>query len=158
MVWANKQNLKAILRYALRRQTWSPFSPDPVEFVRLNFDFHPKTVRTWLQENGFAVERQLTVSHFRLALLKRLLPVNALVGMDSLAQLTGDWWQLTPSVFARARALGETPYAPQEAFFCCPNCGHFPLEEESEALICSQCQHHWSFRDGIYDFREPLET
>ncbi len=156
--YANKQNLKAILRYALRRQTWSPFSPEPVEFVRLNFDFHPKTVRAWLQGNGFVVERQLTVSHFRLGLLKRLLPVNALVEMDSLAQLTGDWWQLTPSVFARARAVGETPRALQDAFFCCPTCGHSPLEEGIQAMVCSQCQRQWAFRDGIYDFREPLDT
>jgi SAM-dependent methyltransferase len=156
--YANKQNLKAILRYALRRQTWSPFSPEPVEFVRLNFDFHPKTVRAWLQGNGFVLERQLTVSHFRLGLFKRLLPVKALVEMDSWAQLTGDWWQLTPSVFARARAVGETPLAPQDTFFCCPTCGHFPLEEGIQAMICPQCQRQWAFRDGIYDFREPLDT
>jgi len=156
--YANKQNLKAILRYALRRQAWSPFSPEPVEFVRLNFDFHPKTVRTWLQEKRFVVERQLTVSHFRLGLFKRLLPVNTLVAMDSLAQLTGDWWQLTPSVFARARAIGETPHASPGTFFRCPTCGHFPLEEGLEAIICPQCQRHWAFRNGIYDFREPLET
>ena len=156
--YANKQNLKAILRYALRRQTWSPFSPEPVEFVRLNFDFHPKTVRAWLQGNGFVLERQLTVSHFRLGLFKRLLPVKALVEMDSWAQLTGDWWQLTPSVFAQARAVGETPRAPQDTFFCCPTCGHFPLEEGIQAMICPQCQRQWAFRDGIYDFREPLDT
>ncbi len=28
--YANKQNLKAILRYLLRRQKWSPFSSDPL--------------------------------------------------------------------------------------------------------------------------------
>ena len=39
--FANKQNLKAIFRYLLRRQAWSPFSPEPVEFAPLNFDFHP---------------------------------------------------------------------------------------------------------------------
>jgi len=47
--YANKQNLKAILRFVLRRQTWSPFSPEPVEFTELNFDFHPKAVRAWLK-------------------------------------------------------------------------------------------------------------
>jgi ubiquinone/menaquinone biosynthesis C-methylase UbiE len=30
--YASKHNLKAILRYLLRRQDWSPFSPQPVEF------------------------------------------------------------------------------------------------------------------------------
>jgi hypothetical protein len=32
-------------------------------------------VRAWLQVTGFLVERQLTVSHFRIGLLKRLVPL-----------------------------------------------------------------------------------
>ena len=72
--FASKLNLKAILRYFLRKQEWSPFTPEQVEFVPLNFDFHPKTVRIWLDEVGFEIERQLTVSHFRIGLLKRLVP------------------------------------------------------------------------------------
>ncbi|MBE0699386.1 MAG: class I SAM-dependent methyltransferase, partial [Anaerolineaceae bacterium] len=87
--FANKQNLKSILRYALRQQGWNPFSPEPVEFAPLNFDFHPATVRSWLTCSGFNVERQLTVSHFRIGLLKRVVPTRMLVKMDSLAQLTG---------------------------------------------------------------------
>jgi SAM-dependent methyltransferase len=102
--YANKHNLKSILRYALRRQSWSPFSPEPVEFAPLNFDFHPATMRAWLQVTGFAVERQLTVSHFRIGLLKRLVPLGILVRADALAQLTGDLWQVSPSVFVRAKA------------------------------------------------------
>ena len=69
--FANKLNLKSVLRYATGRQSWNPFSPEPVEFAALNFDFHPATVRTWLEDTGFVIERQLTVSHFRIGLLKR---------------------------------------------------------------------------------------
>ena len=120
--FANKQNFKSILRYALRRQSWSPFSPEPIEFAPLNFDFHPATVRSWLNLAGFAVERQLTVSHFRVGWMKRFIPLGLLVGMDSLAQLSGGWWQLSPSVFVRNRAVGETALAPEGAFFRCPVC------------------------------------
>jgi len=101
--YANKRNLKAILRWAIRRQGWSPFTADPVEFAALNFDFHPIAVVDWLKRAGFDVERQLTVSHFRLGLLKRLLPVRLLVWLDAAAQWTGALWQLSPSVFVRAR-------------------------------------------------------
>ena len=31
--FANKKNLKAIFRYLLRRQNWSPFTPEPIEFA-----------------------------------------------------------------------------------------------------------------------------
>jgi ubiquinone/menaquinone biosynthesis C-methylase UbiE len=51
--YANKLNLKAIARYVLRRQTWSPFRREAVEFAALNFDFHPQAVRTWLRECSF---------------------------------------------------------------------------------------------------------
>jgi ubiquinone/menaquinone biosynthesis C-methylase UbiE len=82
--YANKRNIKAILRYLFRRQDWSPFSLEPVEFIELNFVFHPKAVRAWLKDTNFEIQRQLTVSHFRLNLLKRLIPLKLLVGMDSL--------------------------------------------------------------------------
>lgn len=150
--FASKQNLKAILRYWLRRQSWSPFDPEQVEFAALNFDFHPKTIRKWLHEKGFSIERQLTVSHYRIGLLKRLVPLKLLVAMDSAAQLTGNWWQLTPSVFVRSRAEGDSPIAAPGSFFRCPQCGYFLVEDEQE-LVCQDCHRKWGVQDGIYDFR-----
>jgi len=156
--FANKRNLKSILRYALRRQTWNPFSPEPIEFAPLNFDFHPLTVRSWLQVTGFAIERQLTVSHFRMSLLKRLIPLKWLVKMDSLAQLTGEMWQLTPSVFVRARALSDNQAGAQQPqtdgnFFRCPACGHAPLADTPPELVCPACETRFPVIDGIYDLR-----
>jgi SAM-dependent methyltransferase len=171
--FANKQNLKAILRYAFRRQAWSPFSLEPVEFATLNFDFHPRGVRAWLESCGFAVERQLTVSHFRVGALKRLVPLNVLASLDALVQLTGNWWQLSPSVFIRARAVGEpssthpgdelaslADYPPADAIsalpigiFKCPACGHSPLDEGKEIVTCPNCGRRWPVEGGIYDFR-----
>jgi ubiquinone/menaquinone biosynthesis C-methylase UbiE len=150
--FANKRNLKSILRYFLRQQTWSPFSPEPVEFAPLNFDFHPETVRAWLRLSGFTVERQLTVSHFRIGLFKRLLPLKLLVWMDSLAQHTGDAWQLSPSVFTRNRALGEPATAPQGAFFRCPTCASDLVDTPPE-ITCPGCGKVYPVVDGIYDFR-----
>jgi len=151
--FANKHNLKAIARYTFRQQAWSPFTPEPVEFAALNFDFHPKTVRGWLEENSFHVERQLTVSHFRVGALKRLTPARLLVGMDALMQWTGNWWQLSPSVFVRAMATGDSPTAAPGTFFRCPECEYSPLEESPEAMVCQTCGRRWAIHDGIYDFR-----
>jgi uncharacterized protein YbaR (Trm112 family) len=156
--YANKQNLKSILRYTFRRQGWSPFSPEPVEFVPLNFDFHPATIRAWLQATGFVVERQLTVSHFRVGWLKRLVPLGILARADGLASLTGDLWQLTPSVFVRsqARPLAEVAQRLEEGFFRCPACGHAPLEDTPPELVCPACGKRYPVVDGIYDLRaEP---
>ena len=151
--YANKQNLKAILRYAFRRQTWSPYTLEMVEFEKLNFDFHPRAVRGWLKESGFALERQLAVSYFRLGGLKRIVPLKLLLGLDSMAQLTGNWWQLSPSVFTRNQARGETPVASPEAFFKCPACGASHLEQRGDRVICEGCSREWPMIEGIYDFR-----
>jgi len=156
--YANKQNLKAILRYLLRRQSWNPFNPEPVEFAALNFDFHPRAIRAWLRQNDFEIQRQLTVSHFRLGALKRLVPLRLLVSMDALAQWSGGLWQLTPSVFVRAAAVGETPQAAQDVLFRCPECEHYPLDESAEILHCPSCDRRYAVRDGIYDFRKPIEA
>ncbi|GAP11922.1 methylase [Bellilinea caldifistulae] len=150
--FANKQNLKAILRYWLRRQTWSPFSPEPVEFAPLNFDFHPATVRSWLHQCGFAIERTLTVSHFRFDLLKRLIPLPILVGMDSLAQWSGNWWQLSPSVFVGCRAKKDSPSRPVNGFFACPVC-QTPLEDTPPLITCPNCARQYPVENQIYDFR-----
>ncbi|HKZ54595.1 MAG TPA: class I SAM-dependent methyltransferase [Anaerolineales bacterium] len=105
--YANKRNLKAIARWLLGKQSWSPFDRSPVEFARLNFDFHPSAVRSWLKQAGFRLRRQRTVSHFRHPLLKRLIPLPVLVALDSALQASGAWFQLTPSVFVRAEAMRE---------------------------------------------------
>jgi ubiquinone/menaquinone biosynthesis C-methylase UbiE len=151
--FANKQNLKAILRYALRQQSWSPFSQEPVEFAELNFDFHPAAVRAWLQQAGFEVQQQRTVSHFRIGLIKKMLPTELLVRLDAAIQPTGAWWQLTPSVFVAAQAVGDTPVNTGEEIFCCPTCGSSALEASTTVLHCTNCAHDWPIVDGIYDFR-----
>lgn len=156
--YANKRNLKAILRYVFRRQKWNPFTTEPIEFAALNFDFHPNAVRGWLNEAGFSIERQLTVSHFRIGLLKRIVPLSILVGLDSLAQWSGNAWQLTPSVFVRSRAVAGPPATPLPAsplqFFRCIQCHHTPLDPAPEFLACPACGTQYSIREGIYDFRE----
>ncbi|HEY5270082.1 MAG TPA: class I SAM-dependent methyltransferase [Anaerolineales bacterium] len=154
--YANKRNLKAILRFALRLQTWSPFALEPVEFAPLNFDFHPKAMHSWMEDAGFRTERILAVSHFRIGLLKRIVPPGLLAGFDSVFQWTGALWQFTPSVFIKSRVkagrTGSIPADPK-AFFKCPECGHAPLTGAEQQISCPACKRKWNISDGIYDFR-----
>ena len=165
--FANKLNLKAILRYVLGRQKWSPFTLEPVEFVELNFDFHPKAICNWLKELGFSIDKTLTLSHFRVGVLKRVVPTSILVFFDALFQWTGGLWQFTPSVFVKARRsdlnnLHGVETSPALAnlalFFKCPDCGTSPLIDRKDHLECSNCRKKWEFKDGIYDFREPIKN
>jgi SAM-dependent methyltransferase len=162
--YANKLNLKAIGRYLMGRQKWSPFSLEPVEFVKLNFDFHPKAIRSWLKGLGFTIEKILALSHFRVGFLKRRVPTNLLVSMDSLLQWTGALWQLTPSVFVRACKTAKNPHGVETrpAFanpmqvFKCPACNYYGLEDHKSYLECLDCGKHWEVKDGIYDFRQSI--
>jgi ubiquinone/menaquinone biosynthesis C-methylase UbiE len=155
--FANKRNLKAILRWLLRRQRWNPFDPQPVEFAALNFDFHPTTMLAWLRESQFEPEQVRSLSYLRLGALKRLAPLRWLVGLDALLQPTGQWPALrySPSVFVRARAVGRSPRAAPGQFFRCPACGNPDLAEAEGALPCGQCGRRWAIRGGIYDFKAP---
>ena len=159
--FANKLNLKAIFRYLLGKQKWSPFTLEPVEFMKLNFDFHPKAVKNWLKGLGFKIEKTLTLSHFRIGLLKRFVPTGVLVFFDSMSQWTGAFWQLSPSVFMRAKVqAGKQREIPTRVslFFKCPNCDHSPLIEKTDCLECSNCRKKWGVKDGIFDFREPIKN
>jgi SAM-dependent methyltransferase len=154
--YANKRNLKAIIRYAFHRQVWSPYGLDPVEFAPLNFDFHPSAIQGWLKQGGYHIEKTLAVSHFRVGILKRNIPPAILAGMDSLLQWSGALWQLTPSVFLKSKVEGapsaQIPSNPV-AFFKCPACGSSPLKKEDQKLFCPSCGRNWNIVDGIFDFR-----
>ena len=153
--FANKRNLKAILRWLLHKQEWSPFDPFPYEFAALNFDFHPHWMLAQLRQVGFAVKAQRTVSHFRLALLKRFISTRHLIKLDSLAQPTGRWWQYAPSVFVKSQYTRPKPAICPDGFFRCPACRATHLITQPDALVCQSCQCTWRIHDGLYDFKEP---
>lgn len=154
--FANKRNLKAIARYVLRRQQWSPFAPEPEEFVELNFVFHPRWIDRQLAVAGFDPQEKRTVSHFRLGLIKRLIPTGVLTAADRALQPSGSWLQFTPSVFVRSAHPTSGKRAAPGTFFTCPVC-QYPLpQREEDFLRCSACGREWAVRDGIYDFKQPL--
>src|SRR5258706_4203320 len=95
--FANKRNFKAMLRYLLRLQSWSPYTREPIEFVKLNFDFHPAYIQKALIDSGFKPIRRLAVSWLRLGLVKRLLPLGAMVAIDRTLQTLGSALPLSPS-------------------------------------------------------------
>jgi len=155
--YANKQNLKAILRYLAKRQAWSPFNLQSVEFEKLNYDFHPRAVSGWLMQAGFTLEKQLSVSYLRSTLLKKHVSLNLLTRLDAWLQPTGRWCQLSPSVFTRSQAIGVTAKVITGTFFSCPICKSEQLRPHGARLICVGCSRAWPIRDGIFDFRIEVD-
>ncbi len=154
--YANKRNLKAIARWLARSQVWNPFERSTVEFAALNFDFHPAAVGAWLKQAGFGVERRLAVSLFRQALLKRVLPLRLLVGLEALVQRPGGLWPLSPSVFVLSRRLDGSALA-ESLIWRCPACGGLDLRGETDRLRCPACGRAWGTEGGIYNFKTPVD-
>lgn len=153
--FANKQNLKAMARYIMQKQSWSPFSREPIEFVEMNFNFSPGYIRDNLKVAQFKPGRMLTTSHYRIHYLKQNVPTELLVKLDSIAQLTGNWWQVTPSVFVKNQHPATNTTAADGQFFACPSC-RTPIFEENNLLSCPTCGNVWANEDGVYNFKTPV--
>lgn len=156
--YANKRHLKSMLRYLLGRNNWNPYSPEPIEFVDLNFNFHPDYMQAEVTHLGFDILRVVPVSWLRLGLLKRTLPVSLLSGIDAMLQRTG--WRLSPSIFLSLQ-LGDAPYdnaAPESRnpldILRCPRSATALRRDGDELLSADGLR--WGLVDGVYDFRHPL--
>lgn len=155
--FANKRNLKAVLRHILGINQWNPFTLAPVEFVELNFNFHPDYMVEQVTNCGFALRRTVPVSWLRLGLLKRALPSAVLALGDRALQGTG--WTISPSIFLdlRLEKPATAPLVDSDNpldILRCPVTGS-SLSWRGETLeSCSGLR--WAIRDGVFDFRKPL--
>lgn len=160
--YANKRNVKAVVRWLLRQQRWSPFAWEPFEFVALNFDFHPAWMSKRLNEAYLSVQQQLAVSHFRHPLLKHRIDAQTLAQFDSFLFSVGGRYPLAPSVFVQTlsnkqrapKAIGSSQNIITD-LFCCPRCRAEAFQAVTEELLhCQQCGGAFAKRHGIWDFKE----
>jgi ubiquinone/menaquinone biosynthesis C-methylase UbiE len=157
--FANKRNLKSMARHASGRQAWSPHDREPVEFVKLNFDFHPEWMLQKIRHAGFGVEEKLSASYLRAGFLKRTLPLKAMVGIDAALQRTAGLGLLSPSVFLRLKSLGSASQNQTtlsgDAIFRSPRSG-MALRREGDLLVCDGDGTRWRAEGNFYDFKEPV--
>ena len=152
--FANKRNIKAILRYLTGKQKWNPFSKEQVEFVKFNYDNHPDTIKATLEAHGFSIERALSVSNLRIGALKND-PKNLkwMLKAEDIMQDLFSGIKLSPSVFLKCRQNQGRHYDPNAPVFKCPACGSVRLTETKEAVTCPDCGKVYPIVDGIYNFR-----
>jgi hypothetical protein len=75
--------------------------------------------------------------------------------MDGLLEVTG--LNYTPIFFTRYIGTGDSPnYLVTDSLFVCPDDGH-ELTRVGDTLMCKSCNQRWAIRDGIYDFKAPLD-
>ncbi len=108
--FANKRNLKSVARYALRRQAWNPFDTQPIEFAKLNFDFHPAWMLDHLRQADFMPRRKLTVSYLRAGFVKRAVPVQWMVVVDAVLAARGHAWLMVAERVCGEQAADGGPF------------------------------------------------
>lgn len=157
--YANKRNLKAMLRHLFSLNAWNPYTLDPIEFVELNFNFHPEYMQRQVAELDFDLRRVVPVSWLRLGLLKSALPTGFLAGLDSFLQRSG--WTISPSIFLdlqlRDASVGRgqsPPSDPLEILRCPQSCS--ALRKDGDVLV-SDSGIRWGIHEEVYDFRQPLD-
>jgi hypothetical protein len=132
-----------------------------VEFVKLNFDFHPHWMMRQLRNAGFDTRRTLAVSYLRVGTVKRLMPVQWMVVVDAVLQRTAPLALLSPSVFTLNVRAADGPSVPRmegvpfEAILQSPRSGA-PLRREGDVLVCDADGTRWQARGNFYDLKEPL--
>jgi SAM-dependent methyltransferase len=131
----------------------SPFSLEPYEFVKLNFDYHPVYIRANLSRVGFQVRDERAVSTFRVGVLKRILSPAFLASLDGLIQRPTSRLELSPSLFLRAESEKPGAAALNPALWRCLNCNSAQIEERPEQLLCRNCGMSYPRVEGIYDLR-----
>lgn len=162
--YANKRNLKAMARWLLGRQEWSPFAAKPVEFVKLNYDFHPEWMTERMGQAGLEIRRQFGVSHFRLPVLKERIPAERLVGIEQTFFGLGGRFPVAPSVFVQVGAPGNgTPQSTSTeavdvpALLRCPHCSASQMRWDGEnEVVCGSCSRRYARQGKIWDMKEAV--
>lgn len=163
--FANKRNLKAMVRWGARRQRWSPFDREPIEFVALNYDFHPAWMSEKFDRAGLRIDRRYAVSHFRLGALKRAFGPDTLARIDSWLFAVGGTYPLAPSVFLKvyapsggSRSLAGAGVADVTLLLRCPTCAAESFDRIAEDRVeCAGCHRVYARRTGVWDMKEPVQ-
>jgi len=151
--FANKRHIKARLRYALTKRGVDPNSLEPYEFVKLNFDFHPRYIDENLRAAKLIVQTKRAVSIFRIAFLKRIVPARLLASIDGVLQSPLARFDLSPSIFLRAQSTKAGTPEINPSLWKCPACGSIDIAEARDELSCRACARRYPVVDGIIDFK-----
>ncbi len=169
--FANKRNLKNILRFFTGRIKKSPFSSEVFHVGETISNYHPRYIKSLLEKNGFRVIKQISVSNFRLGFLKRHIRLGILIFLEKLYQGLFSWTGTGPSIFLKTisskqnnkkrtginsgTVLRKNGIASDTtpALFICPYCKSEDLEYSKVSIICKKCNRVFSIVEGIYDFR-----
>ncbi|MBM3699910.1 MAG: class I SAM-dependent methyltransferase [Actinobacteria bacterium] len=167
--FANKRNLKNILKFVFGRLKTSPFNKKPLQIGETILDYHPAYIISLLRKSGFKIIKKISASNFRISFLKKYLGLKTLLFFEKLYQHIFSFIDTGPSIFLKAflnksiEKAGVSPYKDTDSvlaadkldFLICPSCDSDNLEIVKTAFIsCTKCKKKYSIDDGIYVFKD----
>jgi ubiquinone/menaquinone biosynthesis C-methylase UbiE len=158
--FANKRNLKNILRYFIGKMDTSPFNMLPSQVGETILNFHPRYITGTLKKRKFTIKKMISVSNFRLNILKRFPGTKALIFFERLYQMTTPFVLLGPSVFLKGILGGKREEERQTEsgaslrdILLCPYCRKQSLVFKKDRFTCTNCRIVFKQKNGVYDFR-----
>jgi len=180
--FANKRNLKNILKYAMGKMDTSPFNMTPSQIGETILNFHPKYIVDLLKKRGFDVREIVSVSNFRLGFLKNNISVSVLLFFERMYQKFFSSVPFGPSVFLNSILerkkddVGQTvsgndhcskldnngriiqPSKKEnkinlEDILICPHCKRDSLIFGKNKIFCDKCSRTFQTENGIYNFK-----
>ena len=158
--FANKRNLKNILRSLIGKMDTSPFNLVPSQVGETILNFHPKYIISTLKKRKFTIKKLISVSNFRLDMLKRFPGTKTLIFFEELYQVFTPSALLGPSVFLKSifserkhKKIGNKSKVTLKDIVLCPSCKEQTLFFKKSVIICRQCRSTFKQKNGIYDFR-----
>jgi hypothetical protein len=138
----------------------SPFNLKPSQVGETILNFHPGYISDLLKKRSFTIKKSISVSNFRLNLLKKFPGTKTLLFFEKVYQRFFSWALLGPSIFLKSVLnktesgdTGRNKMASLEDILICPYCGKDSLIFDENKVKCKNCGRIFIREDGIYDFK-----
>lgn len=169
--FANKRNLKNILRYIAGKMDTSPFNLIPSQVGETILNYHPKYITEMLTSRGFSIKKLISASNFRLEFLKRYLSINLLLFLEKMYQRFFSFTALGPSIFLESildkkinnkcltdfnkkiKKINRDSKIKIEDILICPYCKEDVLIFHRHSTVCRKCERRFPIEEGIYNFK-----
>lgn len=167
--FANKRNLKNIIKFFFGKLKLSPFNPTPFMIGETIQDNHPKVIINYLKENNFKISKIISVSNLRIGFLKRKLSLKNLLKLENFFQTLFSFTKLSPSIFIKSFLKKDDKENPNQFyesspnnlsknfidFLVCPKCKSIneKIVLSENEIICNSCNLKFKVYDDIYDLR-----
>lgn len=161
--FANKRNLKNILRFFAGRMDTSPFNLMSSHVGETILNFHPQYILGLLKKRNFTIKKSISVSNFRLGLLKRFPGTRTLIFLEKIYQKFFSFALLGPSIFLKSvlnesgsEGIGRSGKINLEDFLICIYCSKADLLFDEDRVRCRNCGRAFVKENGIYNFKKSI--